>query len=254
MVLGFAVDQVLVDLVAKDPDAMLDSPAANRFDLFLAIHRTGWVRRRHEHERLGVLGPSFFELLDADLETGLGRRRQFDRRCACEADRLGVRGPVRSGQQHLVARVQQRSEGVIHRLLAAVGDNDLIGGDGVARVAHGLVGDGLAKRWLARCWRVLVARRILAGGDRSLDDVSRSWEVGFASTEADDRLPFGLQRLGFGADGEGGGRSNGANTARQFRSHAVSVSAFGSKSQRLTGFTPKCSPKPPTPVADFDGE
>ena len=55
-----------------------------------------------------------------------------------ERDRLRVRGPVRRGQQHLVARVEQGLERVVDRVLAAVGDDHLLRLDDVAGVAGGL--------------------------------------------------------------------------------------------------------------------
>ena len=46
-----------------------------------------------------------------------------DRHAVGELDRLGIGGPVRRGEQHLVAGVEQRLERVVDRVLAAVGDD-----------------------------------------------------------------------------------------------------------------------------------
>jgi len=55
---------------------------------------------------------------------------------------LGVGGPVRGGKKRLVTVVEQRGEGLEHGLLAAIGDEHLVGGHLVAGVAGGLRGDG----------------------------------------------------------------------------------------------------------------
>ena len=52
-----------------------------------------------------------------------------------------------------------------------------------------------------------------AGGNGGLDDVGRRREVGLAGAEADHRLTGGLERLGFGVDGERGGFGDGADAA-----------------------------------------
>ena len=62
-----------------------------------------------------------------DAEAGRLVGRQDHRHAAGERDRLGVGGPERRRQQHLVARVEQGGEGVVDGVLAAVGDEHLAG-------------------------------------------------------------------------------------------------------------------------------
>ena len=67
--------------------------------------------------------------------------------------------------------------------------------------------------------------RVLAGRDGRLDDVGRGREVGLAGAEADDRLAGGLERLGLGVDGQGGGLGDGRDAAGDtgFRGHGAIV-------------------------------
>ncbi len=79
-------------------------------------------------QRFGARCACGLELLDGDAEPVSGSGGQLDRDAVGELDRFGVRGPVGRGQQHLVARVEQGLERVVDRVLAAVGDEHLVGG------------------------------------------------------------------------------------------------------------------------------
>ena len=128
-----------------------------------------------------------------------------DGHTAGERDRLGVGRPVRRGQQHLVARVEQRGEGLVDGLLAAVGDEHLRRGDLEAGVAQRLRGDRLAQLREARGGRVAVVARIGAGGLGGRDHGGRGGEVRLARAEADDRAARRLERLRLRVDGQRGG-------------------------------------------------
>ena len=77
-----------------------------------------------------------------------------------ERDRLGVGGPVRRREEHLVAGVEERGEGVVDGVLAAVGDEHLAGLHVEAGVAQRLDGDGLLQLGQAAGRRVLVVLRV----------------------------------------------------------------------------------------------
>ena len=99
---------------------------------------------RAEQERLGRGRARGLELLDRDEVVLVDAREDLDGGAARESDRLGVGGPVRSGEEDLVAGVDDRRERLEDGLLAAVGHDDVGGVDLVARVAQRLGGDGLA--------------------------------------------------------------------------------------------------------------
>ncbi len=119
------VREVLVDLVGDHPDPVLDRPLADRFDGGRRIHRTRRVVGADEQQDLRARCTRRVELLDRDLEAALGVGVDHDRDAAGQRDRLRIRRPVRRGADDLVARIAQRGERRVHRVLAAVGDEHL---------------------------------------------------------------------------------------------------------------------------------
>ena len=208
VVLGAAVDQVLVDLVGDDPDAVLDRPAADGLDLVPAGTRrpSGWTaRRRAAPWCAGVRAASSWSTVTRNpLDASVGHDH---RHTAGQGDRLGVGRPVRGGHQHLVARVAQGGEGVGDGLLAAVGDQHLGRGHLVAGVTR--------PSW--RRWRrgARAARRSACTGGSSgrgrrpprPPRWRRGREVRLTGAEADDVSPWAWSALALAsmarvADGE----------------------------------------------------
>ena len=179
----------------------------------LGVDRAGGVGRRHEDQGLGARRLGRVELVQRDPEARalVGGQHGGDR--TRQPDGLGVGRPVRRRQQDLVAGVEQHLHGVVDRVLAAVGDDDLVGADLVARVAPGLVGDRLLERRHPAGRTVAVVDRIRAGLDGGLDDVVGRGEVGLAGPEADHGLARGTQRLGLVGHREGGRRCDGTDAA-----------------------------------------
>ena len=204
MMLGLAVCEVLVDLVGEDPDAVLRSPAADLLDLRAGVDGAGRVGRRHEDQRLGPGGSGRLQLVDAHPEAARGGGQNGHGHAAGQGDRLGIGRPVGGGQQHLVARVDHRGDGVVHRVLAAVGDQHVGRVHLQARVAPGLGRHRLTEILQTADGGVLVVLGIAARGRGRLHDVGRGGEVGLARAEADDPLPRGPQRPGLGRDRQGG--------------------------------------------------
>ena len=215
--LRVVVDQVLVDLVGDHPQPVLHRPAADRRDLLRRVDRAGRVGRRHEDQDLGArrCGPPRAARRSPG-SPDVSSVSTAHRHAAGQPDRLGVGGPVRRGQEHLVARVEQGGEGVVDRLLAAVGDQHLGGARPRSRCPA-----ASWRRW-PRCSSgrpagggVAVPPRVVAGRDRRLDDVVGGGEVRLAGAEADHRAPGRLQRLGLGVDGERRGLGDGADPQRR---------------------------------------
>ena len=214
-VLGGAVDEVLVDLVGDDPDAVLDGPAPDRLDLGRGGDGARRVGGRAPQQDLGTRGARRLELLDAHPVALLLGGDDNDGHATGELDRLGVGRPVRSRQEDLVTRVEQRGERLVDRLLAAVGDQDLGGRHLVAAVPAGLLRDRGPERRHAGGGGVAVVRRVGAGGLRRGDDGSRRGEVRLAGAEADDVLARGLLGLGLGVHGERGRLGDAADAGRE---------------------------------------
>ncbi len=208
---GVAVDQVLVDLVGDHPDAVLHGPAADRLDLLRRVDGAGRVRRRVEQQHLGARGPRGLQLLDGDQVTGRLVGGHHHRNTARQGDRLGVGGPVRRGQQDLVARVDQGLKRLVDGLLAAIGHQHLTGLHGVVGIAPGLRGDGLAQLRQAGRRAVAVVLRVGAGGDGGVHDRLRRREVRLAGAEPDHRSAGRLEGLRLGVHGQRGGLADPAD-------------------------------------------
>ena len=195
-----AVHEVLVDLVGDHPDPGVGGPAADGLDLVGRVHGTGRVGGRGEDQRAGVARAGRLQLLERDAPPRRGGRRHGHDGAARQLDLLGVADPVGRGQQHLVARVDQRLERRVERVLAAVGHHHLGRVAVEAEVAGGLVGDRLAQLRQARGGGVVVQALVGGGLGRGLDDVRGRREVGLARAEADDVLALRAQGTGLGVD------------------------------------------------------
>ena len=113
-----------------------------------------------------------------------------------------------------VARIAQRREHVVQRMLGAVGDDDLRRRifQAVPRLVI-LLGDGRAQLGNAaglRVVRVPGLHRL----DRRLADVLGRGEVGLADAEVVDLVPGGLELLGLGRHGQRGRGFQGLHDAR----------------------------------------
>ena len=148
-------------------------------------------------------GAGGLELLDGDLVLLVGAGEHLDGHAVGQRDRLGVRRPVRRGQQHLVAGVHDRLEGLIDGLLAAVRDHDLGCVDLEPRIAQRLRGDRLAQHRKPDGGGVAVVRRVVQRLGCGIHDELRCREVGLARRVADDRPAGGLEGLRLGVDLEG---------------------------------------------------
>ncbi len=190
------------------------------------VHAAGRVGRRVEQQRLGARRARRLQLLDGDQVVRGLVRGDLDGDAAGKGNRLGIGGPVRGEQQHLVAGVEQGGERGVHGLLATVGDQHLARLDLVAGIARGLGGERVAQLRQSGHRGVPVVGPLSAGGDGRLDDVVGGGEVGLARAEADHRLAGRLELAGLSVDREGrgggdpadpGGNPAGQNVIRSCR-------------------------------------
>ena len=123
--LDVAVHEQLVDLVGDDPEVVVGCPAPDGVDLLAPVDGAGRVLRRREEQDLRARRARRFQLLDGGAEAGGLVGLDGHREAAGEADGLGIRHPVRRREQHLVAGIEEGGEGVVERLLGAVGHQHL---------------------------------------------------------------------------------------------------------------------------------
>ena len=205
---GAVIVQVFVDFVGNDPHVVFDSPLRDGLDGFRLPHRARRVVRRVHDDGLRVFGARGLDVLDARLEVAVGAGEHGHGHAAGELHGFRIAGPVRGGDDDLVALVEQNLERFVDGLLAAVGHDDLAWVDFVAGVAQRLVRDGLAQFRQTCRGRVTIVFRILHRGGRGRDDRCGGWEVRFSRAEPDDVDSGGLHCLRLGIDGQGSARSH----------------------------------------------
>ncbi|MCY1218052.1 hypothetical protein D9M72_299850 [compost metagenome] len=119
------IGEVLVDFVGDHPQSLGRGPQTDFADLLRRVHGTGGVGRRDEQQDFGALGQGRFQLLHGDQVVLFRAGEDLHRHTAGQPDGFRVGGPERRGNNDLIARIDQRGEGVVDGLLAAVGDQDL---------------------------------------------------------------------------------------------------------------------------------
>ena len=121
------IGELLVDVVGEDPHiGVAQQHVADRPQLLRVIGGAGRVARVVQHEPLGARRDRRFQVLGAQLEAVVLAARHQYRRAVGQADDVRVADPARAGDDHLIAGVQRRQEGVEDHLLAAGGDDDLL--------------------------------------------------------------------------------------------------------------------------------
>ncbi len=203
---------MLVDLVGNNPQSLGRGPLADLRNLLGAVNRAGGVGRGNEEQDLGPVRHRGLKLLDGHEVALLGTGEDLNRHAAGKADGLRVGGPERGGDDDFVARIHQGCERVVDGLLTAIGHQDLGRVNLVARVPQGLLRDGLLKLGQAARGGVTVVLRLAGRFNGCLDDVVGGGEVWFAGTETNHGTTRGLQCLGLGVNGKGGGLGNGGDS------------------------------------------
>ena len=135
------------------------------------------------------------QVLGAQLEAVVLRAGHGDRLALGQQDHVRIGDPEGRRDDHLVARVQGRHQGVVEHLLAAGADGDLLGLVVQAVVALELLDDRRLQLGRAVDRRVL-GLAALDGGDGRLLDVVRGVEIRLAGAQADDVAAGGLELAG----------------------------------------------------------
>ena len=143
---GTIVEDLVVDLVGKDDQAVLAGDLEDLLQQVIRIQRAGGVVGVDDDDGARALGD-----LGADVVQIRQPARAFithvvHGRATREADRRRPQRVIRRGHQHLVARVQQRVERQHDQLAHAVADIDVIDRDAADALELRVVHDGLARR------------------------------------------------------------------------------------------------------------
>ena len=197
--------KVAVNLIRDNVDVMAAANLSDRLQLGLGVYHAGRVGRRVQHEHLGLVGDGGVQLLCGDLEVRLLGCSYDDRDCACLLYHLGVAYPVRSRNNDLVARVAQRHQRDINRVLCTRSHNDLRRLVVQTAVLLQTVAGCLAQIHQTGCRRVL-GLVVLNGLDTGLLDVLRRRKIRLTGTKADNVLALCLHLLEQRINGQRRGR------------------------------------------------
>ena len=166
-------------------------------------HRARRIVGEVQHHPFGPGRDGGVEIGGAQLELVVLRARHRHRRGAGKGRLVGIGDPARRGDDHLVARVHARHQRVVHDLLAAVRDHDLL-----ERVVEIVVALELALDRLLQGLHAVLRRILGVAGQGGLvgrlDGVQRRGEVGLAGRQADDLHALGAQLAHLAGHGGGG--------------------------------------------------
>ena len=179
--------------------------------VFLGVAGAGRVRRAVQDDPFGLRRDRLFQIFRLQLEVHFLRAGDDDGLALGQQHHVRIRDPVGRRDDDFVARVERGHQRVVEHLLAAGADGDLVARIVEIVVAFELAADRVLQ--LGRTVRIGVAGvAALHGVDGGLDDVGRGVEIRLACGEADDVAARGFQLARLGADGDGGGRLDAAET------------------------------------------
>ena len=184
---------MLVNLIGDNDDALVAKQhILQAFQFLKAIDRTCRIGWRTENQGACLGRDGGLQLLGSDLEILLDGSLHNHRLSIGQFHHLGIAHPVGSGNDHLVASIDDGHDGVAHRLFGAIGAEDLRWSVVQTVLVLEFGHDGVLQGWIA--WHGRVLGEILVDGLlRCLLDVVGGVEVGFADTEVDDIYTLGLE-------------------------------------------------------------
>ena len=200
-VLCVAVDEVLVDLVGKDEEVVLDGDCGEGFELGAGEDLAGGIRGSVDEDGAGVRGDGGMDGVEVERPVRSGERDE-DRLDAHGAQSSGVVAVSGLEEEDFVAGVEQGHGGGVVGAGDSAGDEDLaVGVDGEAVGAGDLGGDGAAQAGDAFGAGVDVVAGA-DGGDCALGD--DGWDLGVADAlgevDAVDAVAFGGHGANLGLD------------------------------------------------------
>ena len=218
---ALAVIQILVHVVGDDYPALFIRHAAHRLERGAGVHGATRVRGAVEDDDSGPLGHVAGQRVRIEVELIFFLQRHDHRRAAGKLHHGRIGDPVRGGDEHLVARVEQRLENIVEAVLAATAHLHLAGLVLPALFRAELVADRPAQFGNAG-HRGVAGVTIVDGLLAGRADVGRCGQVRFADAEVENIGAGGAQLLGLGVDGKGRRGWNLQNPVREndgFRRH-----------------------------------
>jgi len=230
---------VLVHVVGGDDHPrMLPQHIAQGLQLFAAVGHAGWIGGAVDYHHLGLLVDGGAQLGGRDLELLLGLGLDEHRDAAGQQGHVRIGDPVGGGDDYFVPGVQQRLGHVVEALLAAAGDQDLVGLVFQFVFPAEFVDNGLLEHGGAVHCGVL-GLAVADGLDGGFFDVLRGVEVGLSGAQADDVAAGGAQLGGQGGDRQGGRGFDGLYAIGEFDAHEKQLAEWLRSGFSGTRTTPK---------------
>ena len=125
--LGLAEHQLLVDFVAQHRQIGCQNRVGQRFQLAAGVNRAGRIARRVQHKQPGAWPQSASKLSGRHLEAAFMRGPNQSRLGAGHFGQVAIAHPIGSRDNDLVTGTDRGRQGVVNRMLGAVGDDHLLG-------------------------------------------------------------------------------------------------------------------------------
>ena len=196
------IAELFVNLVGKDEDFSLLADLCNRAHLLFRIHRTRGIGRGIEDEHFRFRRNRGFELFGGKLKLLLFLALYVYGHAAANLHHFGIGQPIGSGNDDLVALLQNCKTGVKNGMLCAVRNNDLRGLVRKAVIFEKFVANCLSQRREPRRGGILRVA-LVERGLRCVDDVTGGVEIGLSHAERNDGFARRLHRLRLRRNGQG---------------------------------------------------
>ena len=121
-----AVGQAAIDLVRQDDDVGVAQDRGDGLQFVPRHDRAGRIVRIGQDEQLGARGDGRAQRIRGELELVLHAGGQRDGHAARHLGQRGIADKAGLGDEHFLARVDQRADGVVDCLRAADRDQDLL--------------------------------------------------------------------------------------------------------------------------------
>ena len=202
--LSTIVGEFFVNFVGKDEDVLFSCYFGKGLEFFAGVDRAGRVAWRVDDNHLRPWRHRVFEILGRDLPVVFLGGLHKNGFATDEANHLGIAQPVGSGNDHFIAFIHYRSDGIEARVLGSAANNHLAWLVIEAVVFEKFLGNRLAEFRNAGTGSVFGAT-ILEGLDGGRLDMFRGVHVGLSSAEAVNFDAFGFHGLGLAVNGKSEG-------------------------------------------------